>query len=119
MNLVMLDQRLMKLEELTEQLEDIVINMQKIADIRHGKLDANYTQLANIAEMLQQQLDNTHDKGKQIDISFNNIHTKLHVISNHIMSLGNSIEELAEYINLLETEQNLIKAKLDIPNTDA
>jgi conjugal transfer/entry exclusion protein len=107
-------QRLAKLEELTIQLEDIIINMQKVSDLRQERADSQYNQLTNITAALQQQVDNTQVNDKEIELKFNTIQTKLHVISNHIMSLTNSVEELAEYMGLLEANQIQIKAKLQL-----
>jgi hypothetical protein len=107
-------QRLTKLEDLTKQLEDIIVIMQQVADFRQQKAEKEFNQIKHIIEALEQQDSNLIVANKELNAALGNIHVKLHQISNQMMALVNNMEEIAEYASLLEANQELMKKQLNI-----
>lgn len=110
--------QLERLENLATKLEEIVAIMQQVADFRQQKADDRYTELKSITDALEQQNDNTALDAKKLHQALENIHTKLHVISNHIMALGNSVDELAQYATLIDENQQQMQVKLNISSDE-
>lgn len=106
--------RLLQLEKLTAALEENIVLLQMAADFRADKNEQRHK--ADIADhsAIHQELDNYREDYRDLENKIGQIIVKLHQISNHIMSLGQSVEDLAEYMSILEQNQEQMKRKLDI-----
>lgn len=107
-----------RIESLATKLEEIVVIMQQVADFRQQKADERYVELKHITEALEQQNDNTELDAKKLHQALENIHHKLHTLSNQVMYLINAMEEQSAYASMLEANQNEIKEKLNISSDE-
>lgn len=118
-------QRLAKLEETTGKLERIVealsdnlVLLQQVIDFR-AKKGAEILEWGKAEfEGLHQELDNKNSDMREIRAQITLIQQRFHQLSGMIMADAGKLDELAEYIGLLEANQEQMKRKLHIQDGD-